>query len=141
VAFYQYLISGSAYGTRTRAPALRGPCPNRLDERAKRSCQSIAPTRKLKHWGSGSPEEESCNRHQGRKHIRFQADHSEVGRQNRKTDIRANRRAVCQPLKATIPLAVPGLAANLADWHCPVHPSCHLGNGCGLSQPLPETLV
>lgn len=25
---------GSAYGTRTRAPALRGPCPNRLDERA-----------------------------------------------------------------------------------------------------------
>ena len=26
---------GSAYGTRTRAPALRGPCPNRLDERAK----------------------------------------------------------------------------------------------------------
>ena len=27
--------SGSAYGTRTRAPALRGPCPNRLDERAK----------------------------------------------------------------------------------------------------------
>ena len=29
--------TGSAYGTRTRAPALRGPCPNRLDERAKRS--------------------------------------------------------------------------------------------------------
>src|ERR1700730_3517967 len=27
--------STSAYGTRTRAPALRGPCPNRLDERAK----------------------------------------------------------------------------------------------------------
>ena len=26
---------GSAYGTRTRAPALRGPCPNRLDERAR----------------------------------------------------------------------------------------------------------
>jgi hypothetical protein len=25
---------GSAYGTRTRAPALRGPCPDRLDERA-----------------------------------------------------------------------------------------------------------
>src|ERR1700747_2055305 len=30
------LLNGSAYGTRTRAPALRGPCPNRLDERAKR---------------------------------------------------------------------------------------------------------
>jgi hypothetical protein len=28
-------VTGSAYGTRTRAPALRGPCPNRLDERAK----------------------------------------------------------------------------------------------------------
>jgi hypothetical protein len=28
------LVHGSAYGTRTRAPALRGPCPNRLDERA-----------------------------------------------------------------------------------------------------------
>jgi hypothetical protein len=28
-------LFGSAYGTRTRAPALRGPCPNRLDERAK----------------------------------------------------------------------------------------------------------
>jgi hypothetical protein len=27
-------VHGSAYGTRTRAPALRGPCPNRLDERA-----------------------------------------------------------------------------------------------------------
>ncbi len=30
------LPNGSAYGTRTRAPALRGPCPNRLDERATR---------------------------------------------------------------------------------------------------------
>ena len=29
-----YIGAGSAYGTRTRAPALRGPCPNRLDERA-----------------------------------------------------------------------------------------------------------
>jgi hypothetical protein len=29
-----HLSIGSAYGTRTRAPALRGPCPNRLDERA-----------------------------------------------------------------------------------------------------------
>src|ERR1700730_10532119 len=26
--------SGSAYGDRTRISALRGPCPNRLDERA-----------------------------------------------------------------------------------------------------------
>ena len=26
--------NGSAYGIRTRAPALRGLCPNRLDERA-----------------------------------------------------------------------------------------------------------
>ena len=30
----ELLLNGSAYGTRTRAPALRGPCPNRLDERA-----------------------------------------------------------------------------------------------------------
>jgi hypothetical protein len=32
---FAFFASGSAYGTRTRAPALRGPCPNRLDERAK----------------------------------------------------------------------------------------------------------
>src|SRR6266536_1027726 len=27
-------INGSAYGNRTRLSALRGPCPNRIDERA-----------------------------------------------------------------------------------------------------------
>ena len=34
-------LLGSAYGTRTRAPALRGPCPNRLDERAKLSLTAV----------------------------------------------------------------------------------------------------
>jgi hypothetical protein len=29
-----YGCAGSAYGDRTRISALRGPCPNRLDERA-----------------------------------------------------------------------------------------------------------
>src|SRR5712671_2153433 len=29
-------INGSAYGNRTRLSALRGPCPNRIDERATR---------------------------------------------------------------------------------------------------------
>jgi hypothetical protein len=36
ITAFPALFTGSAYGTRTRAPALRGPCPNRLDERAKR---------------------------------------------------------------------------------------------------------
>ena len=28
------IFNGSAYGNRTRLSALRGPCPNRIDERA-----------------------------------------------------------------------------------------------------------
>jgi hypothetical protein len=31
---FPYEKQGSAYGGRTRISALRGPCPNRLDERA-----------------------------------------------------------------------------------------------------------
>jgi hypothetical protein len=46
--------TGSAYGTRTRAPALRGPCPNRLDERAKLGRQTTTAETELKldksHW-------------------------------------------------------------------------------------------
>src|SRR5262245_50845143 len=44
---------GSAYGTRTRASALRGPCPNRLDERASAESECIVSKHKLKSWRGG----------------------------------------------------------------------------------------